>query len=191
MNRLFSKLTLALAGTILFLTIGILPAVQKTSVGQGYDVKLSATHVWLKFPDGSEISAPLNFDGKSLDKLRTTEGMARELLDLAYEQMGLKKSTSLPKVYSLSQNRPNPFNPSTTITYTIPGEASGTAVRLSVFNLRGQLVRTLVDIGQGPGTYNVNWDGADQQGLRVSSGVYFYRLVAGDYVSTRKMVLVK
>jgi len=157
----------------------------------GYDVRLSATHIELKFPDGSVISAPMDFNGKSLDKLSATEGMAQEMLDMTYEQMGLKKSADLPKAFSLSQNHPNPFNPSTTINYTVPEGAGEYRVRLSVYSLRGQLVKILVDATQLEGAYSVNWDGTAKNGRRVSSGVYFYRLVAGDYVSTRKMVILK
>jgi len=157
----------------------------------GYDVRLSATHIELKFPDGSVISAPMNSDGKSLDKLSATEGMAQEMLDMTYEQMGLKKSADLPKSFSLSQNHPNPFNPSTTINYTVPEGAGEYRVRLSVYSLRGQLVKILVDATQFEGAYSVNWDGTAKNGRRVSSGVYFYRLVAGDYISTRKMVILK
>ncbi|HUU30346.1 MAG TPA: FlgD immunoglobulin-like domain containing protein [archaeon] len=191
MNKLSVIFALLLAGMLVLAAGPALQAAQTGTDTQGYDVRLTATTIELSFPDGSVLSTPKDFDGKSLDKLSATGGMAKELLDMAYKQMGLEKSAALPKVYSLSQNSPNPFNPSTTITYTIPEGASKTAVRLSVFNLRGQMVRTLVDLTQGPGTYNINWDGADQQGSKVSSGVYFYRLVAGDYVSTRKMVLLK
>jgi flagellar hook assembly protein FlgD len=117
--------------------------------------------------------------------------MAQELLDQAYKQLGLKKSAVLPKAFSLSQNYPNPFNPSTTINYDVPEEEGQIQVTLSVYNIRGQLVKTLVDVSQGPGSYNVNWDGTDREGRKISSGVFFYRLVAGNYVSTRKMVVLK
>ncbi len=96
----------------------------------------------------------------------------------------------LPKAFTLGQNAPNPFNPSTTIRYTVP-EGNQEYVTLKVYDLRGQLVRTLVDRFVESGAYSVIWDGTDETGRDVSSGVYFYRMKAGDFVQTRKMVLLK
>ncbi|MBW7996770.1 MAG: T9SS type A sorting domain-containing protein [Candidatus Glassbacteria bacterium] len=99
---------------------------------------------------------------------------------------------ALPKVAALVQNYPNPFNPSTTIAYDIPdSETSGVKVQLRVFNVRGQVVKTLVDAVKDAGHYVVQWDGNNDTGESVSSGVYFYRIKAGNFVSTRKMVLLK
>ncbi|HUU28640.1 MAG TPA: two-component regulator propeller domain-containing protein [archaeon] len=97
---------------------------------------------------------------------------------------------SLPRAFSLARNFPNPFNPSTTISYTIP-ERSPVRVTLNVFSIRGSLVRRLIDKLSAPGTYTVAWDGTDSSGNRVASGVYFYHMHAGEFVQTRKMVLVK
>ncbi|MBW7995439.1 MAG: T9SS type A sorting domain-containing protein [Candidatus Glassbacteria bacterium] len=168
-----------------------LEAADKVKDDSGYGVRLGSSSIELVFPDGSVLSAPLDFDGKSIDKITATGGLAQELLDEAYSQLGMNKSAYLPKAFSLAQNYPNPFNPSTTIGYAIPEENRLMGVKLNVFNLRGQLIRTLVDQEQGPGTYNVNWDGTDERGRQIGSGVYFYRLVAGDFVSTRKMVVLK
>ena len=188
LGKVFALLLLAL-----FLTgAGItLSAAEKVKDGAGYDVRLSSSNIELVFPDGSVLSAPLDFDGKSIDQIAATGGLAQELLDEAYTQMGLNNSAYLPKAFALAQNYPNPFNPSTTISYAIPEGSSQVGVKLNVFNIRGQLVRTLIDQTQGPGTYNVNWDGSDDRGRQISSGVYFYRIQAGDYVSTRKMVVLK
>jgi flagellar hook assembly protein FlgD len=90
--------------------------------------------------------------------------------------------------FSLGQNVPNPFNPSTQIAYTLPQAG---AVRLVVYNLLGQQIRTLVEGDQGAGRYRVEWDGRDDQGRVVSSGVYVYRLVSAGLVESRRMVLVK
>jgi FlgD Ig-like domain len=177
----------------LFLTAAApaVSAADKVKEDAGYDVRLSSSSIELVFPDGSVLSTPLNFDGKSIEQVDASGGMAQELLNEAYGQLGLNNIAYLPKAFSLAQNYPNPFNPSTTISYAIPEDNGQTAVRLSVFSIRGQLVRTLVDKSQGPGTYNVNWDGSDDRGRQISSGVYFYRLVANDFVSTRKMVVLK
>ncbi len=97
---------------------------------------------------------------------------------------------ALPRAFSLGANCPNPFNPSTTISYSVGGEAP-VPVRLNVFNVRGQIVAALVDRVVAPGQYTVNWDGRGRGGEQLSSGVYFYRLRAGDFSFTRKMVLLK
>jgi len=97
---------------------------------------------------------------------------------------------ALPRAFSLSQNFPNPFNPSTTISYAVP-EGSGERVTLNIYDLRGALVRTLVDSERGPGTHTAFWDGTDGSGRRLPSGVYFYRIKAGDFLQMRKMVLLK
>ena len=96
----------------------------------------------------------------------------------------------LPRAFSLGANYPNPFNPSTTISYSVAGNAPVRVV-LRVFNLRGQTVATLVDRVTAPGEYSVEWDGTDSGGAKLSSGVYFYRMTAGDFSFTRKMVLLK
>lgn len=92
------------------------------------------------------------------------------------------------RVFSLDQNRPNPFNGQTSIKYQLPSEGK---VKINVYNISGQLVRTLVDAKQSPGLYNVAWNGRDNAGRPVSAGVYFYRLNAGDANLTKKMVLLK
>jgi hypothetical protein len=89
----------------------------------------------------------------------------------------------VPVEYNLSQNYPNPFNPSTVISYGLP---NGSHVSLEVYNALGQLVEQLVDKEHEPGQYQVRFDA---KGL--SAGVYYYRLTAEDFVSTKKLLLVK
>lgn len=93
-----------------------------------------------------------------------------------------------PRVFSLSQNTPNPFNPTTTIRYELPEPGQ---VVLKVYNLLGQEVRTLVDTYQEAGFHTVIWDGRNEAGRSISSGVYFYRLTAGQFSGTKKMLMVK
>jgi hypothetical protein len=90
--------------------------------------------------------------------------------------------------FRLYQNNPNPFNPVTRIRYEV---ASRARVSLDVFDVRGELVRRLVDEAKGPGSYVAEWDGKNTEGERASTGVYFYRLTAGTFSETRKMVLLK
>jgi hypothetical protein len=95
---------------------------------------------------------------------------------------------SSPPKFTLAQNHPNPFNPATTITYTLGRESH---VRLCVYNILGQAVRILVDNDVPAGTHKIVWDGTDSHGNQLASGVYLYRMTAGVYSSTRKMTLLR
>ncbi len=85
-------------------------------------------------------------------------------------------------------NYPNPFNPETTIRYSVK---DASPVTIGVYNLKGQLVKTLVNDTKAAGNYNVVWNGTDNSGRAVSSGVYYYKMYAGKFSSTRKMILMK
>jgi hypothetical protein len=98
------------------------------------------------------------------------------------------QSTTVPANFALGQNYPNPFNPQTRIDYQVPQAAN---VNISVYNIMGQLVTTLVDEVKTPGYYSVDWNARDQNGLRVSSGVYIARMVSNSYSATRKLILLK
>lgn len=97
-------------------------------------------------------------------------------------------SGTLPEGFELQQNYPNPFNPVTTLRYELPRRAE---VVLTVNNILGRPVRTLVREEQGPGYKSVTWNGTDDRGRPVSSGVYLYRIQAGKFSQTRKMVLLR
>ena len=97
-------------------------------------------------------------------------------------------SAAVPTTYALYQNYPNPFNPETDIRYQIP---KGGHVRLTVYNVLGQTISAVVDGYRDAGSYTVRWSGTDQSGRSLGSGIYFYRLQAGDFSETRKMVLMK
>lgn len=94
----------------------------------------------------------------------------------------------LPTVFELSQNNPNPFNPSTTINFALPKSAN---VKIEVFNILGQKVNTLVDEFLSAGRKRVEWNGTDNAGRAVASGVYLYKMTAGDFTATKKMMLMK
>ena len=85
-------------------------------------------------------------------------------------------------------NSPNPFNPATSIRYSMLTEGY---VSILVYSVRGRLIRTLIDAHQASGIYTVTWDGTDSQGRPVASGVYFYRLTSNGQSETRRMVLVR
>jgi len=98
-----------------------------------------------------------------------------------------------PESFSLDQNYPNPFNPSTTISYTVYHNNGTRAPKteLLIYNMLGQEIRTLVSRTESPGSYTVLWDGTDDGGRSVASGIYFYRLKRGAETVSRKMALVK
>jgi len=97
-------------------------------------------------------------------------------------------SPAAPDGSSLDQNAPNPFNEGTTISYSLAHDGP---VRLEVYNVLGRRVKTLVDGFQSAGRHNVRWDGRDHRGRPAASGVYFYRLTAGKFTESRKMILMK
>lgn len=98
------------------------------------------------------------------------------------------RESKLPDRYDLHANFPNPFNPVTTIRYDLKAEG---VVSLNIYNLLGQKVRTLVESRQSAGFKTVDWDGRNDAGQQVATGIYLYRLDAGDFVRTRKMLLIK
>jgi hypothetical protein len=96
---------------------------------------------------------------------------------------------NLPVGFNLGQNFPNPFNPTTTLRYDVP--PPGGRVSIVVFNVRGQRVATVVDGIKPPGYHRVTWDGANDHGIKVASGVYFVQMRAPRYSQTKKLVLLK
>jgi hypothetical protein len=109
--------------------------------------------------------------------------------------LGVTLSTSvntvpndMPATLTLEQNYPNPFNPSTVIKYIINSPEN---VRITIYNSAGQSVREIVNGAQNIGEHSITWDGKDNSGMSLSSGVYFYQIYAGQYSQARKMVLLK
>ncbi len=98
------------------------------------------------------------------------------------------EDAAVPEAFTLEQNYPNPFNPATQIQYALSQAAD---VRLTVYDLLGRTVQTLVETHQPPGSYTARWDGRNDAAASVPSGVYLYRLEANDVVKTRRMLLVK
>ncbi|MCE5270839.1 T9SS type A sorting domain-containing protein [bacterium] len=141
----------------------------------------SHNHLWLATNDGLRSFNPVR-------------GVKRADSPLPNGNEGItpivNATPSLPRAFSLGQNVPNPFNPSTTIGFSLAGY-NPERVCLKVYDLRGRLVRTLLDRLFAPGAYSVLWSGDDDSGRRLGSGVYFYRLSAGEFTRTRKMVLLK
>jgi hypothetical protein len=156
-----------------------------------YEGDVSFTDAYIEDADGNEPF--MLYDPK------TTKGKCRALgitscplppggnqtapIDPAAEDVCL-----LPVKFSLHHNRPNPFNPRTTIAYEVPVVAH---VRIDVYNILGQDIKALVDEVMPTGIHEVIWDGTDENGHRVATGVYFYRMEAGDFRDSKKMILMK
>ena len=102
----------------------------------------------------------------------------------------VENKNNLPNKFWLDQNYPNPFNPTTTIKYSIGGSSSA-AVKILIYNILGQKVRTLVDNAQMPGVYTIQWNSKNDSGNMVATGVYFYVLKVDDFFQIKKMILLK
>jgi Secretion system C-terminal sorting domain len=104
------------------------------------------------------------------------------------EVTSVDEFAELADKFELNNNYPNPFNPTTNITFSIPQNSN---VRLDVFNSLGQLVKTLIDQNYASGNYTTIWNARDNFGNKVNSGVYIYRLSTKNYVDSKRMVLMK
>ncbi len=124
-------------------------------------------------------------DKKYSRNLGTGNGI--ELVSLSNSVTSVPEGTK-PSEFTLQQNYPNPFNPSTTISFFMPQTKN---VVLAVYDVNGREIRMLINGSQTAGNHAVRWDGSDNRGLSVSSGVYFYHMRAGDVVQSRKMLLVR
>ncbi len=113
---------------------------------------------------------------------------AGELTVPSSERFILNKKIVIPSTFTLHQNFPNPFNPITTLSYDLPKDND---VKLAIFDMRGNKVATLVSSNQQAGFKSVQWDATDSMGRPVSAGVYLYQISAGEFVQTKKMVLLK
>ncbi len=97
-------------------------------------------------------------------------------------------NTTSPSKYQLKQNFPNPFNPSTTIRYSL---SSPQKIYIRIYDVSGQLVKDIIEEHKQAGEYNVKWNGKNNSGQRVSSGVYYYQMTVGNETQAKKMILIK
>ena len=123
-----------------------------------------------------------------MDKARNAVWSASERKLKVAIQSGLEDRTRIPSDYGLYQNYPNPFNPSTEIGYALPEKGR---VRITIYSPTGKRIRTLVDRDRSAGEYAAVWDGADDSGRRVGSGIYVCRMTAGSFSKTVKMTIMK
>lgn len=130
------------------------------------------------------ISVVARFDGEGSFMLGVTSVESKRIWAPSTSQLAaVDRGSYSPEQLFLKQNYPNPFNPTTTINYEL---AKKSQVRLVVYNLRGEVVTTLVDAEQQAGNHNTTWNATN-----VPSGVYLCRMQAGDYIATKKMTLMK
>lgn len=123
---------------------------------------------------------------------------AQDTLEVAVEGyadqgVGIGEEPQTPTEFAVEQNYPNPFNPRTNFGFQIPqrGGSDFRFVELKIYDVTGRLVRTLVSETKAPGSYTVQWDGTDDRGAAVASGMYIYIFQAGDFRQVRKMILLK
>ena len=110
-----------------------------------------------------------------------------EIIVPSEQELALNRIPLLPETFILHQNFPNPFNPITTLSYDLPKDSE---VRLAIFDMLGNEVSTLVRSNQKTGFKSVQWDATDSMGRPVSAGIYLYQIQAGEFVQTKKMVLL-
>lgn len=166
-------------------TLDSLPPLSSTTLVPGVARREGPEQPWLPYlptvwdPDASTITAKgvTGFSEWAIGLIVGASGVAIE-----------EGGTEVPQHYALHASYPNPFNPTTHLRYELPNPSD---VRLTIYDVHGRAVKTLVETRQQGGRYTVSWDGRNSAGTRVASGVYFYRLTAGSFVETKRMVLVK
>ena len=119
----------------------------------------------------------------SFPEIHASNNIGWKVMNIQSGVNGITNKTNIPSSFVLNQNYPNPFNPTTTIEYIIPKTRF---VSLKVFDILGREIKTLVNRQELPGAYKVLFDGSG-----IASGVYFYRIQAGEFVATKKFILLK
>ena len=102
--------------------------------------------------------------------------------------MSNNDNISLPNGFYLGQNYPNPFNPITYIQYSVPYYGY---INMDIINIKGQVVKTIVKSSHQPGNYEIMWDGTNFEERSVPSGIYFYRMMGVDFISIKKLIIIK
>lgn len=143
--------------------------------------------IWVPMNDGLPSGAEIAVIYRGANYLYAGT-IEHNLLRYPLDPSGISEESFSLSDFHLSQNYPNPFNSSTTIAFQLPHAGS---VNLTVYNILGQAVRTLVDEPMKAGSYRIQWDGLNEAANQIVSGVYFFRFVAADFSQTRKMLLLK
>jgi len=147
------------------------------------------------YHEGTARAVHLDFGWEAIFNADTREEVMNAILGYFDPGLGVEDSpptAQLPAAYQLLQNYPNPFNPSTTIRFDLPGnEGEKRIVTIVVYDMRGRRVRMLIDSGLEPGNHQAHWNGRNDRGESVASGIYLYTLNAGGERFTRKMTILK
>ncbi len=162
----------------------------RIAFASAYPVEGGGDMAYIQFEVVDGLSDELKDDLLKISGVQLNEGLIPAIIDQS--ELSLDES-STPETYALSQNFPNPFNPTTTIRFAVRPDDQRTNVELSVYNLSGQRIRTLISGKMESGEFAVTWDGKDEVGKEVASGVYLYRLDVDKnrFTQTRKMVLMR
>jgi hypothetical protein len=142
--------------------------------GWGYKTVYTSTFLGGAYGDSTQIAMLQNIYDYLTDQLE--------------DKVDGQEITDVPQATRLEQNYPNPFNPTTSIKFSLKKSSD---VALKIYNSAGQLVKTLVDGKKEADYYDVQWNGVDEVGKPVSSGIYFYRLETDDFSQTKSMILLK
>ena len=145
--------------------------------GLGYPVTIRVENANIKLQD--ETGRLVNTRIKSNEDITISNNLVNKLLVSA---------DIIPDKFALEQNFPNPFNPTTTVQFDVPQTSD---VMIKIYDMIGQEVRTLVSGQIEAGTYKIQWDGLNNSGQQISSGTYLYRMTAGEFVQTKKMIMLK
>ncbi len=167
--------------------------VQWGSAGHGRESVADGKGIWTAgtFVTGVAQGSSIEYDGDGNAASDWAEATTPTLGDENSNVTSVEDPAAIPENFSLEQNFPNPFNPSTVINYTIPQSANLINTRLEIFNLSGQKVRTLVNTKQSSGTHTVTWNGTNDSGELLATGLYIYRLQAAEFVDMKKMLFIK
>ena len=158
---------------------------------------VGANNQWMYEHDGNytAIEWPMYYDASysptSTAATHSTSGGpigSNRWMDFELGELSTDTKVSVPKTFSLNQNYPNPFNPTTEITFSLEQRSN---ISLTIFNVLGQKVKVLAEGSKQAGTHRLSWDGRDQMGNAVSTGLYFYTLTDGSKSITKKMALMK
>jgi hypothetical protein len=156
------------------------------NVGQNLDVSVAVMGVNQGFDGTGDLFIVRADAGITVDDLRLTlRGTDNSNLEFT---MDTTSGTLTPRVFALNANYPNPFNPMTKISFSLPETQD---VKLAVYGIDGRKIATLINETRGPGLHEIVWTGRNDNGQAVASGMYFYRIDAGPYSQVHKMTLMK
>ncbi len=140
---------------------------------------------------GRYLAASIPFSLTNPEKLIVANIIVADEMNRSIEDVEIEiqyETPNMPLNYMLSQNYPNPFNPATVIKYSVP---KNEFVTIKVYDIIGREIKTLFSGNSNAGNFTLNWDGADNTGMKVSSGTYIYRMTAGEYIESKKMIYLK